>query len=239
MISILIPVYNTKKIYLEQCINSCLKQTFKEYEIIIVDNGSFLEETKTFLFSLNNDKIKIFYKEREQNKKNLSLALNYGLSKCSNNYVARMDSDDIMMPRRLEEQFIYMNNNKNVDILGGQMFIIPEEIKTNHPKIVTKDIVLQKEWFLNHPTIMFKKQKILELGGYFFDYEHFAEDYELWLRALKNNFVIHNLEDVLVIYRNMETNLTHEEKKFLSYRDNMNSIFKDFVKNYDNIKMPS
>lgn len=236
MISILMPVFNTKKEFLIQSINSCLKQTFKEFEIIIVNNESTLEETiDTLEFFKNNKKIKIFDCPRKDKKKNLSVALNFGLNLCKYEYIARMDSDDIMMPDRLEKQIKYMLENPEVDILGGQIYIIPNNTRTNHPNVVNKELVLKTDWLLNHPTVMFKKSKITNIGGYFEDYEHFGEDYELWLRSLINRLKIHNIADIVLFYRTHENNLTEQTKKNPNYFHNMNKIFNNFLQIYDSI----
>ena len=86
MISVLIPVYNTNALYLKQCLESCLVQTIDDYEIVIIDNESdnlqtleMLEEAK------KHEKIRVFVCPRQSGKKNLSVALNYGLSKCKFN----------------------------------------------------------------------------------------------------------------------------------------------------------
>jgi glycosyltransferase involved in cell wall biosynthesis len=92
MISILVPVYNTKKQFLEDCINSCLKQSFKEFEIILIDNGSVLQETIDTLEKFSKlEKISIYKCDRQAGKKNLSIALNFGLSKCKYNLINELN----------------------------------------------------------------------------------------------------------------------------------------------------
>ena len=83
MISVLIPVYNTNPDFLKQCLDSCLYQTIEDYEIVIVNNGTTNKETLDILSQYSKeDKIKLFNCPREEGKKNLSIALNYGLEKC-------------------------------------------------------------------------------------------------------------------------------------------------------------
>ena len=104
-----------------------------------------------------------------------------------------MDSDDIMKPKRLELQFNFMNNNLDKVILGGQCEIMNEKSKkimytTNHPKKITKKYIKgnkNKHWFINHPTVMYKKSIILDVGGYNNSLYKHAEDMDLWFKLIK------------------------------------------------------
>lgn len=202
MISILIPIYNTPIEFLKECFDSIDNQTFEEYEVIIVNDGSNQEITD-FLSTIDNDKYHVFHKENG----GISKALNYGLQKCNYNLVARMDGDDIMLPDRLKKQYEYMISN-DVDILGAQMELFGSQTSTtNHPLNIPRDIMARSDWFMNHPTIMFKKNVVIELGGYNPDFDG-LEDLELWCRALWKNFKIENLSDILVRHRRHDNNAT-------------------------------
>ena len=228
MISILMPVYNTEKEDLIKSIESCLAQTINNYEIVIVDNGSDKEETIQVLDKYKSvDKIKVINCERKEEHKNFSLALNHGLKNCNYDLVARMDSDDVMVSTRLEKQYSYFLSNPDVDILGGQIIINNSNV-TNHPHIVTKQIGAYSGWFLNHPTVMYKKQKIINVGGYRSKPIHIAEDYELWLRCLTNNFVIHNLPDVVVYYKYHDLNLTNKTQKMDNYYQYLKQVGEEY-----------
>lgn len=234
MISILIPVFNTNKQFLIDCINSCLKQTFQEFEIIIIDNGSNNIETVEVLESFSNlEKISVYRCERQNGKKNLSVALNFGLEKCKYNLVARMDSDDVMDERRLEKQFKYLLDNPEVDILGGQIYIPAWGSITNHPNIITKQFAASSTWFINHPTVIFKKEKILSIGGYKEEPEYFAEDYDLWLRSITEGFQIHNLNDVIVYYRVHENNLSKTTEKNSNLLQSLEQARLEFIQKND------
>lgn len=233
MISILMPVYNTNSYDLHNSIDSCLEQTFKNFEIIIVNNSSNLDETiKTLDHYSANNKIKIFNCERHFDEKNISNALNCGLEKCSYDLVARMDSDDIMLPERLEKQYAYMLENSNVDILGTQIIINNLNI-TNHPLVITNKIAANSTWFLNHPTVLYKKQKIIDIGGYKNKPSYIVEDLELWFRCLTNGLVIHNLPEVLLKYNFNNNNETKKTEKMNNYHDYFNQIIKNFRDNND------
>lgn len=235
MISVIIPVYNTKFEYFKECIDSVIQQTFKNFEVIIIDNQSDYENLKKYVdYTKNIKNIKILNCERQKNKKNLSIALNYGIQNSKYNLIARMDSDDIMTNNRLELQYNYFCNN-DIDILGGQLKYIGNNNTTSHPTTITKEIPLNSTWFINHPTVMFKKDKILATGGYAIEPEFIAEDYELWTRCLKNNLIIHNLEEVILNYRFHETNLTFKDKNNVYYEKLLQYIRKGYISYYNNL----
>lgn len=230
MISILIPVYNTNKQFIYDCINSCLEQTFQQFEIVIVDNGSDnIETIQALNYFSNLEKISVYRCERQAGKKNLSIALNFGIKKCKYNLVARMDSDDIMDEKRLEKQYKYFVENSEVDILGGQIYIPAWGSVTSHPNIITKQVAANSTWFINHPTVMFKKEKILSIAGYKEEPEHFAEDYDLWLKSLTAGLQIHNLQDIIVYYRVHENNLSKTTERSINLRDSLEQARLEFM----------
>tara|TARA_B100001094_G_C18055033_1_gene732028 strand:- start:327 stop:1031 length:705 start_codon:yes stop_codon:yes gene_type:complete len=218
-ISILIPFYNTKFEYFKECLDSIENQTFnKTYETIIINDGSNIDITnkiKEYIKTLKKE-FKIYDLD---NNYGIVYALNFGLLKCSFNLIARMDSDDIMKLDRLQKQYNYMLSNKECVILGGQCEIIEENTKkikyvTNHNNIITKHLVKKEEltWFINHPTIMYKKDIILKVGPYNEDLKGHAEDTYLWIQLLKNGYELHNLNDIILTYRDLPDSLSHNFK---------------------------
>ncbi len=206
MISVLIPVYNTDPIWLSECMDSVYTQThdpsMSNSEVIVVDNGSTRKGTIAELQRQESIRknFKLLHVPRQENKRNLSIALNHGLRECKYELVARMDSDDIMYPDRLITQCRYLMKNKHVDICGALVDSDPPPTYES-PNIPTLEDIIKLTSILHHPTVIFKKSKILALGGYQEDDPNMAEDLELWIRCLQNNLVIHNLNDVLVYYR--------------------------------------
>lgn len=236
MISVLIPVYNTPAKFIRESINSSLKQTINDYEIIIVDNGSTSEETKTALSEyLDNDKVSIFHCEQQDGKNNISIALNLGLSKCNYEFVARMDSDDIMFHDRLQKQLDFMNKNPDADIIGAQIKVFPDNYVTRHPKIITNEIAKNSSWFINHPTVMFKKSKILEIGGYSDTPEFAAEDYVLWMTAIRSGLKIMNMPDTVLSYRSHGNNLTRKREKQQGYFESIENQKQKLIDHINNI----
>jgi hypothetical protein len=126
-----------------------------------------------------------------------------------------MDSDDIMLPERMRKQMDYMTENPNIVCCGANihMFSNPNNEnlaekkfanKTNHSCQITWDLfrTMKSEWFMNHPTLCYRKSAILSIGGYSEDklYDK-MEDYELYSRILRTYGELHNLPDILLYYR--------------------------------------
>jgi hypothetical protein len=121
-----------------------------------------------------------------------------------------MDPDDVMLPPRLDRQLAYLAEHPEVDILGAQIEVFDDATgkslrRTNHAAVVTDELIdgqasARNIWFLNHPTVMFRKASLERIGGYPEQYRY-AEDLACWLTARRAGLVIHNLPEVLVRYR--------------------------------------
>ena len=201
-VSVLMPVYNTNPEHLKESIESVLNQTYQEFELVIVNNSSNSEKTLEVLEKYkSNPKVSVYDCEREEEKKNLSVALNLGISKTKYDLIARIDSDDNMLPERLEKQVKYMNENPNVSILGTQLVNMSSKKETSHPEDIHEFYYFENTHILNHPTVMFRKQDIVEVGGYPESPDKIPEDFILWTKALRAGKKIRNLSEVLVEYR--------------------------------------
>jgi len=202
-VSVIMPVFNDFK-YLRKAINSILCQTYSNFELIIVNDGSNIKVKKIINEYKKYKKIKVII-----NKKNLGLAtsLNKGIRICKGEYIARMDADDYSFKKRLSTQVEFLNQKKNISILGSDAIIernIQNKFKknyiTNLPSC-NRDIkynLLFKNPIM-HSSVMFRKYFIKKIRGYDSNYLR-CQDYELWLRARKN-FEFFNLKKVLIKYR--------------------------------------
>ncbi|MBR5904527.1 MAG: glycosyltransferase [Alphaproteobacteria bacterium] len=203
-ISVLMPAYNSEKTVAES-IESILNQTFKDFEFIIINDGSTDNTAKIVKEYAKKDKRIKFI----DNKKNQGLVpvLNQGLDLCSCEYIARMDSDDISLPKRFEKQIKYMDAHPECGVLGTwfQFFGNSKSI-IQHPKFIKILNVLDGQ-FVGHPTVMMRKS-VMDKYGFYYDanYKH-AEDFELWSRMV---FVteIHNLQEILLKYRWADSNIS-------------------------------
>lgn len=192
-ISGLMSIYHgTVQSELHSCLISICNQSVHLDEIIIVIDGAIGEDLEQEL-ALWNDKVTL---RRLDHNLGLGRALSEGLKFCNFEYVMRFDSDDIFYPFRIKTQKDYLTNNPNVDILGTWM----EEFKDMPNNVVSVREVPMREGIrkfarfrnpLNHISVIFKKTSIELVGGY----EHvlYAEDYYLWLKAIRAGLTIENI----------------------------------------------
>lgn len=189
--------------YLDECLHSLFIQTLLPSEIVIVKDGPLtdcLEKVLDKWHSLLPIKIVSL-----PENKGLGYALSVGLVECSNDIIARMDADDICLPRRIEVQVRYLEKHQNIDILGAYAYSISEQGKvTSVMKVpTTNNKIKMRVWscpFI-HPTVMFNKKSILNIGNYDFNSAHRQEDYELWIRAANNRLFFSNIDMPLIKYR--------------------------------------
>lgn len=202
--SVLISLYfkeNPK--YLEECLKSIYNQTLKADEIIMVFDGNISDKLKSIVISwANRLPLKIV---KLPTNVGLGKALNEGLKYCSNEWIFRMDTDDICLPNRFMTQIEYIKLNPNVVLLGSQI----REFDSNlDNEIGIKRVPLDKNEIrkfsikrnpFNHMTVAYKKSIIEGLGGY--RHHLYMEDYNLWLRIIGKGYNIANLPDILVNVR--------------------------------------
>lgn len=207
-ISVLMPVYNGE-LYLKEAIESILNQTFKDFEFIIINDGS-TDNSKDIIeqYAKQDMRIRVY----NQINKGLVYTLNRGLKLAQSNLIARMDADDVALSTRLEKQFTYMEKHPKVIVLGCSMRIIGQHgkhIRTNiYP--IGKEFRdrFPNECLIAHSSVMMKKDKILRLGGYNPLYTH-AEDYALWLKVFTlDNNALTNLKEPLLLYRQHNTSIS-------------------------------
>ena len=193
--------YKENPVYLQQSIQSILNQTLLPSEIVIVKDGKLTKELEEVLTSYsNNPVIKIIGYE---DNKGLGLALKYGVENCSNDIIARMDSDDIAEPTRLEKEIKLIN--EGYDLVGSNtiefMDSIDNIISKRYMPITNEEIILysKKRNPFVHPSIMFKKHLCLEAGNYRDFY--LVEDYDMWVRMIMLGARCANINEFLVYMR--------------------------------------
>lgn len=232
MISIVMPVYNTHHEWVEQSIDSCLNQTFKNFELIIVDNESTNQLTLDKLENYRNrGNVKLIKCPKQSGKRGVSLAINMGIEHSSYDLIARMDSDDWMHPTRLEKQYNYLNDNPDVSILGTQIKILQNKQITNHPEVVDVNYIkrTRSSWFINHPTVMLRKSIFKVVDKYAESPEIFPEDLELWTRCLLNGLKIRNLKECLLNYNFHGKNASIVDAAQIEWTNNLNSYINRII----------
>lgn len=201
MVSIVIPVYNSAR-YLRECMDSIMGQTFKDFEVIMIDDGSTDDSVK-IIASYQDPRIKLI-----RNNHDYIQSLNMGMTAAQGKYIARMDSDDVMLPERLQLQYEYMEKNPEVDVLGGGMKCFGKSNNEHIPKEIITIWDMLDGCCVIHPTVMMRSQVIKDLG---FKYEEeyiYAEDYRLWVKMMQAGLCFRNLQKILIYYRLSDTQIT-------------------------------
>lgn len=149
-VSVVMPIFRHSKEQLITAISSLLNQTFRDFEIIVVD-GSLDNNNFEIISSIKDDRIKYF------KTKGYANCLNYGIEQAQGLYIARMDDDDISLPTRLEEQVHFMDNNPNVSLCSCLVEFFGEKTGvSSHVNELTLLNLIKKQEFV-HPAMMFRK----------------------------------------------------------------------------------
>lgn len=194
LISVLMPVYNTKEEYLRTSIESILNQTFTDFEFIIVNDGS-TNNAEEVILSYKDNRIKYVKQENQ----GIVGALNNAWSKASGKYIARMDSDDIAYPERFAKQVNFLEENPEYSLVGSWAKIIPSNNVIKLPQDI-KVMDLLADCMFIHPSIMFNKADFEKFNLQYETGFEYAEDYCLYANAVKY-LKITNLQEVLLNYR--------------------------------------
>lgn len=226
-VSIIMPFYNAEK-YLKRAILSVLGQTFIDFELILINDGS-TDQSISIIDNFSDSRIRLI-----DGKENLGLAarLNEGIAASMGNYVARMDADDICYSDRLLLQVNFLDNNANVDLLSGRIVEIDmlDNYVCTRSHIEVDSHLKSKPWMgflMPHPTWM-GRRSWFEKNKYKIPAPYCSEDQELLLRAHKNS-VYHSLPTIILAYRT--DRFFKYKKRFLTRLEILNYSIKYFSKN--------
>ena len=212
-LTVLLPVYNGDASFVRQSINSILKQTYKDFILLIIDDGSS-KEIKDLLteFERKDSRINIL---RHSTNMGLIYSLNEGLNKATTKWVARMDSDDISEEHRLEWQMDYLIQHPETTVLGCRATYLEsgKEFPLSTMPLYHEEIIalLPFVCVFVHPTVIFNRESILKVGGY--PQIPGAEDYALWIKLMfcckECKFTI--LKNILLKYRRGNKKLDYKK----------------------------
>ena len=151
-------------------------------------------------FTNKDGRIKLINQENT----GLTKTLNKGLSMAQGEYIARMDSDDMALPDRLEKQNYFLDKNSNVAVVGSFTEVIDDKGNKigEHRPVVSNEEIVKLSFFsgqLAHPSVMFRKKEIVELGGYDENIKY-AQDADLWFRVMKK-YRVANIPEFLLKWR--------------------------------------
>ncbi|GIW68018.1 MAG: hypothetical protein KatS3mg096_886 [Candidatus Parcubacteria bacterium] len=219
LVSVIMPVYNGEK-YLREAIESILNQTYKNFEFIIVDDGSTDNSVKIIKEYAKKDKRIRFFR----NKNNLGTFGNYNYyikNYARGKYIAIQEQDDISLKERFQLELDFLESHFDIVLAGGHINIIDSEGKIVGKRLYPvkydeiKKVILLKSPFAN-PTIMIRKDVFIENGGYG-DYTT-AGDYDLWMRLIiEKELKCENLDKIVVNYRIHENQQKSKKTKIQLY----------------------
>lgn len=205
MFSVLLSIYKKEKlIYFKQSLDSVLSQNLLPDEIVLVKDGALTKELD-YIIECYKSKYSIMKVVSLPENIGLGKALNEGLKYCSYDIVARMDTDDIAKPDRFYKQIEIFQKYQDLDVVGAWIDEFQGDISNvkstrklpeNHEDILHYG---KSRCPVNHPVVMFKKQSVLDAGGY----QHFPlfEDYYLWVRMMMNGAKFYNIQESLLNFR--------------------------------------
>lgn len=222
-ISVICSCYNSER-YLSKSIQSVLNQTYQDFELIIIDDGS---TDKTFelintLVDIDSPRIKVI-----KNKTNVGVfqSRTYGIVNASGKYIAIHDSDDISMQNRLEKQVKFLEQHPEISFCGSFATKIGDSDQVLgsmvYPPMDTLGALkVIKQFKLNpiiDPSVMCKKKDLIDIGGYRLDENlKYAADFDLWCRMLSRGYQMVNIPEMLIQYRfhpSSNSNAKHAEMR--------------------------
>jgi glycosyltransferase involved in cell wall biosynthesis len=210
--SVILPVYNAGE-YLDAAIESVLSQTFTNFELLLLDDGSTDDSLSRLEYYASQDnRCKVYSRPN----RGVAATLNEGLNLASSEIIIRMDQDDLCRPQRFEKQVRYMDEHPECVLVGSKVQLVDPEgmpiMEMGHCQ-THEEIDAGLSWggaFIFDPTIVVRKSAVLAVGGYRAEYEY-AEDLDLFLRLAEVGRLA-NLPDVLVDYRQHSKSMSYARR---------------------------
>lgn len=194
IISIIIPCYNHGK-YIHDAINSVLKQTFQDFEIIVIDDGSTDILTQKVLSELNHPKLKIF---RIENM-GVSNARNFGIISSIGQYILLLDADDMIRPTFLEKSLTILHSNPLIKTVTSDVMLFGRKKGGYHlPKFTLEKLIAQNVLVI---TSLFRRVDFDKTLGFNKNMKNGFEDWDFWISLLKTGGDVYRIPEYLILYR--------------------------------------
>lgn len=206
-ISVLMPVYNGLP-FLKDAIDSILIQTFKEYELIIINDGS-TDNCEAIIKNIKDTRVSYIY----QTNQGLAATLNTGINLSKGKFIARLDQDDLMLQSRLAKQVEYLELHPDCAMVGtwSEIWVGDKPTSRGHWHPACCDTLRLELLFDNpfvHSSVMIRTDALRDVGGYSIDkLRQPPEDYELWSR-IGRKYQVANIPEVLTVYREVEGSMS-------------------------------
>ncbi len=218
-ISVIMPVYNSAP-WLREAIDSILAQTYTDFELIIINDGS-TDETEAIIHAYADSRIKSLLNDKNRG---LAFTLNRGIDEAIAPLIARMDGDDIAVPERFEKQFRFLQKQPNVAVLASVVSLIDDKGQhigywkedRNNTSFEQIREFMPSNNCIAHPSIMARTAVMKEFR--YRDEQSQAEDYDLWLRMLAAGEIFHKLAEPLLFHRILPASFTRNRQENVFYK---------------------
>ncbi|MCB6146321.1 MULTISPECIES: glycosyltransferase [Providencia] len=218
--------------FLIESINSILKQSYTNIELIFIANGNESGSISKYIKENINDSRLFVY---ETPIAQFSFSLNLAISNANGKYIARMDADDISVPNRLMLQYNYLVKN-NLDMVGSNLILInSDNVEIGNLYYPNNAKINKNLYFRNtfaHNTILIKKDIIINARGYNSGFN--SEDYDLWLRLKRENIKWNNMSESLVYYRIHDAST---QRKRLGYAESAGYSLRELLLDFSITKL--
>ena len=218
-VSVILPVYNSEA-HVEIAVKSVLSQSFPDFELVAVDDGS--TDNTSFLlkkFAEKDSRVQVITLAHA----GVARAMNAGMEAATGKYIARMDADDVMHELRLEKQIEFLEANENIGVVsslvkhGGDASA--QEGYRLHVEWLNT-LIMHEEIFRNrfvdspvaNPSVMFRRELVEKFGGNCDG--NFPEDYEMWLRWMDHGVRFEKIPEVLLTWNDPPTRLTRNDERY-------------------------
>jgi len=234
-ISVILPVYNNEQ-YLGEAIDSILKQTYVDFELIIITEFGSSAKSIEIVDSYKDRRMTII---KNGHRLGLARSLNLGLELAKGDYIARMDADDVSEPSRFGLQVDYLDHNPKVAVCGSYVITIDRDGKAiERAKYPVEPLVVKWSMFIlcaiGHSSIMARKEALHTMGGYRENAKQ-AEDYDLWMRILRE-YEIANVPQFLHKRRHHESNVSISKREEL--KESASKYLKESLELYMQKEIP-
>lgn len=224
-VSIIIPCYNQGK-YVAEAINSALRQTFKDIEIVCVNDCS-TDNSVEIIKSFENKYKNFIFLNNEENR-GVIYSRNFAIKNCNGTYILPLDADDIIEPTYVEKAVKILDNNSNIGIVYCKAKIFGNYDKYWNLKPFNKSDILYENCIFC--SALFRKSDFLKIGGYNNNMKYGCEDYDLWLSFIEQGLEVFQINEILFSYRQYdETSRTTISLK------NKKEIWNNLIKNHINL----
>ncbi|MBQ7763940.1 glycosyltransferase family 2 protein [bacterium] len=225
-ISIIMPVHNEPENILRTAINSMIRQTYEDFEFIIINDAS-QNNAEEVILSYKDKRIKYF--KNEENLKVIK-TLNKGLDLATGEYIARMDADDISFRTRLQKQVEILDNNFDIGLVSSQCYLHPTK-RLVIPPINHNDIEKVLKYSVNciiHPVVLFRRS-VIESNKLKYSETHLhIEDYKLWI-DMSNVTKLYSIPEPLLLHRDWNESVSRQNI-WEQYYNAKNLVFESILK---------